>query len=98
MESEKWLLANTKDREFKFLCAFLTSIPNNLQEKIRHLSSMIKEIDPKKQGEINLSMWTSDNTQGTFKEKKKKLIKITNSASLQDIKSICKNKFYVHSQ
>lgn len=33
MESEKWLLANTKDREFKFLCAFLTSIPNNLQEK-----------------------------------------------------------------
>ena len=46
---------------------------NNLQEKIRHLSSMIKEIDPKKQGEINLSMWTSDNTQGTFKEKKEKV-------------------------
>ena len=57
--------------ENRFTVSLGTS--NNLEEKIRHLSGMIKEIDPKKQGEINLSMWTSDNTQGTFKEKKEKV-------------------------
>lgn len=39
---------------------------NNIVEKIRHLSGMIAEIPKEKQGEINLSMWTSDNTRGTF--------------------------------
>lgn len=39
---------------------------NNIEEKIRHLAGMIDEIPEKKKGKINLSMWTSDNTKGTF--------------------------------
>lgn len=39
---------------------------NDINEKIRHLSGMIKEIPEGKSGKINLSMWTSDNTRGTF--------------------------------
>lgn len=39
---------------------------NNLEEKIKHLSGMIKEIDSEKSGKINLSMWSEDNPQGTF--------------------------------
>lgn len=39
---------------------------NYLSEKIRHLSGMIKEIDESKSGKIDLSMWTNDNSQGTF--------------------------------
>lgn len=41
---------------------------NNIQEKIKHLSGMIKNIAPEKGGKINLSMWTSTNTTGTFVE------------------------------
>lgn len=43
---------------------------NNLPEKIRHLAGMIEYISPEKEGSINLSMWTSSNTEGTFTEKK----------------------------
>lgn len=39
---------------------------NYIEEKIKHLSGMIKNIPQEKQGKINLSMWTTDNTQGTF--------------------------------
>ncbi len=39
---------------------------NYLEEKIRHLSGMLEKIDEKQTGEINLSMWTNDNSQGTF--------------------------------
>lgn len=39
---------------------------NNTVEKIKHLGSMIEEISEEKSGNINLSMWTSDNTRGTF--------------------------------
>lgn len=39
---------------------------NNIEEKILHLGSMIEEIPKKKGGKINLSMWTSTNTNGTF--------------------------------
>ena len=39
---------------------------NYIEEKIRHLSSMIDEIDESLQGEINLSMWTNDNSQSSF--------------------------------
>lgn len=39
---------------------------NNLNEKVRHLAGMIGEISKEKTGKINLSMWTSDNTRGTF--------------------------------
>ncbi len=39
---------------------------NDLSDKIRHLSGMIKEIPEGKGGKINLSMWTTDNTRGTF--------------------------------
>lgn len=39
---------------------------NNLAEKISHLKGMIKEIPDEKVGKINLSMWTSDNKNGTF--------------------------------
>lgn len=50
--------------ENRFEVNFGTS--NDLLEKIRHLSGMIKEIPEGKGGKINLSMWTSDNTRGTF--------------------------------
>ncbi len=39
---------------------------NYLEEKIRHLSGMVEKIDENQTGEINLSMWTNDNSQGTF--------------------------------
>lgn len=39
---------------------------NFMAEKIRHLAGMIKEIDPSKSGNIDLSMWTNDNSRGTF--------------------------------
>lgn len=39
---------------------------NDLEEKILHLASMIKNSDGQKQGKINLSMWTSNNKEGTF--------------------------------
>jgi len=45
---------------------------NNIVEKIKHLSGMIENISPKKRGKINLSMWTSSNTEGTFTESKQK--------------------------
>ena len=48
----------------------LLGTSNNLPEKIRHLAGMIEYISPEKQGSINLSMWTSSNTEGTFTEKK----------------------------
>lgn len=41
---------------------------NNIEEKIKHLSGMIKNISEEKQGKINLSMWTTTNTKGTFIE------------------------------
>ena len=42
---------------------------SHIVEKIRHLAAMIKEIPEEKSGSIDLSMWTNDNTQATFKEK-----------------------------
>ena len=41
---------------------------NFIPEKIRHLASMVENISEEKSGKINLSMWTNDNTQGTFVE------------------------------
>lgn len=41
---------------------------NSISEKIRHLASMVENISVEKSGKINLSMWTNDNTQGTFIE------------------------------
>lgn len=41
---------------------------NFIPEKIRHLASMVENISEEKSGRINLSMWTNDNTQGTFVE------------------------------
>lgn len=38
-----------------------------LEEKITHLSGMVKSIGDRR-GEINLSMWTPNNTQGSFVE------------------------------
>lgn len=40
---------------------------NNIEEKIKHLGGMIEEIQEDQGGYINLSMWTEENTQGTFK-------------------------------
>ncbi len=45
---------------------------NNLEEKFNHLAKMIEEIGQKKSGNINLSMWTSTDSLGTFKEKSSK--------------------------
>ena len=41
---------------------------SNIDKKIAHLSGMIKSIDSSKTGKINLSMWTSKRTEGTFVE------------------------------
>ncbi len=41
---------------------------NSLSNKLAHLAAMIKSIEPDKTGKINLSMWTPDNTEGTFVE------------------------------
>ncbi len=50
--------------EGRFIVNFGTEV--DLEQKIRHLDSMIKEIDQNDTGKINLSMWNSQNTQGTF--------------------------------
>lgn len=41
---------------------------NFLQNKFTHLSGMIKNIEETRTGKINLSMWTPENTEGTFVE------------------------------
>lgn len=45
---------------------------DNIERKIKHLAGMIEKIPEKKSGKINLNMWTTTNTQGTFTEKKGK--------------------------
>ena len=50
--------------EGRFLVDLGTS--NDLENKIGHLTAMIDSIDPEKTGKINLSMWTSAKTEGTF--------------------------------
>lgn len=50
--------------ENRFIVNFGTS--NSLENKFAHLASMIKNIGNDKTGKINLSMWTSTNTKGTF--------------------------------
>ena len=40
---------------------------NYTKEKINHLAGMVEKIPEENGGKINLSMWTTDNTQGTFK-------------------------------
>ncbi len=45
----------------------LIGTENFLEEKIKHLGGMIKNIDKEKSGKINLSMWENNNPQGTFK-------------------------------
>lgn len=52
--------------EGRFTVNFGTS--NYLEQKTKHLASMIENISSEKTGKINLSMWTSENTQGTFVE------------------------------
>lgn len=39
---------------------------NDLEDKIKHLASMIENIPKEQSGKINLSMWSKKNTQGTF--------------------------------
>lgn len=45
---------------------------NFLEEKTKHLKSMTQNIPQNKCGNINLSMWNNQNTQGTFVEKDRK--------------------------
>lgn len=59
-------LAITVKVENRFLVNFGTA--NYLENKIKHLASMVQTIDPKKTGTINLSMWTSSKTEGTYVE------------------------------
>lgn len=40
-----------------------------LHNKIAHLVGMLKSIDPDKKGDIDLSMWTPENSQGSFIKK-----------------------------
>ena len=44
---------------------------NNIPEKINHLIGMVEKIEPEKSGKINLSMWSTTNTKGTFIADKK---------------------------
>ena len=48
----------------RFVVNFGTS--DNFESKIKHLVAMIKELGEKATGKIDLSMWSSQNTQGTF--------------------------------
>ncbi|MGN0493620.1 MAG: cell division protein FtsQ/DivIB [Acutalibacteraceae bacterium] len=57
-------LSLTVKAENRFTVNLGTS--NYLENKFAHLSGMIKNIEEGKTGKINLSMWTSDNTEGTF--------------------------------
>lgn len=50
----------------RFIVNFGTSA--NLDKKIAHLDGMVKKIDQEKTGKINLSMWSSQKTEGTFVE------------------------------
>ena len=59
-------LALTVKAENRFVVNLGTS--NYLDKKFAHLSGMIKNIGETKTGKINLSMWTSENTEGTFVE------------------------------
>lgn len=59
-------LSLTVKVENRFVVNLGTS--NYLENKFAHLKGMIKNIDPDKTGKINLSMWTVDNTEGTFTE------------------------------
>ena len=43
---------------------------NNLEEKIKHLASMIEKIPKNESGKINLSMWTEAKPQGTYSKDK----------------------------
>ena len=52
------------DNRFEVLIGNANYIP----EKVKHLASMVENISQEKAGKINLSMWTNDNTQGTFIE------------------------------
>lgn len=56
----------TVKSENRFIINLGTS--NYLQNKFAHLSGMIKNIEEIKTGKINLSMWTEENTEGTFVE------------------------------
>lgn len=57
-------LSVTVKTENRFIVNLGTS--NFLQNKFAHLSGMIKNIEVTKTGKINLSMWTTENTEGTF--------------------------------
>ena len=57
-------LTVTLKAENRFIVNFGTS--NFLQNKFAHLAGMIKNIEETKTGKINLSMWTAENTEGTF--------------------------------
>lgn len=52
--------------ENRFVVNFGTS--SNLENKVKHLYTMMQKIEENKTGNINLSMWNSQNTQGTFVE------------------------------
>ena len=40
---------------------------NFIEEKIKHLAGMIKEMPEENKGKIDLSMWTNDNSRGSFR-------------------------------
>ena len=48
---------------------FTVDLGNNsfLEEKIKHLAGMIKEMPAENEGKIDLSMWTNDNSKGSFR-------------------------------
>lgn len=50
----------------RFLVNFGTN--TNIDKKVAHLNGMVQKIDESKTGKINLSMWTSQKTEGSFVE------------------------------
>jgi len=43
---------------------------NFIEEKVKHLASMIKELGSEEKGNIDLSMWTKEKSRGTFTKEK----------------------------
>ena len=63
LSSQEELLARLKKEYIE-----KNAIYEEVRKKIAHLKGMVSKIDEDKSGKINLSMWTSQKTEGTFVE------------------------------
>lgn len=63
-------VSDSLNLEIKVSGRFIVNLGTNtnIDKKIAHLGGMLKKIEPEKTGNINLSMWSSQKTEGTFVE------------------------------